>query len=732
MVCTIRARNWLTNAINGALPTAAAGWKSQGTLSKPSKRDDILATDPVCGMYVDEKSSTLATEREGRKYYFCSTNCKIQFERPEKEIRGLRTALMVSWPLTIVVAILTYVLHLGFGNYIMLVLAGIVQFYAGQRFYAGIADAIKNRSANMDTLIAIGTSTAWAYSAMVTLLPSLFPVGGIYFDTSTIIISLILTGTYMQRLAESKASTAVSALIALQPKVAHRIEGGKVVDAAIEQIKKGDMLLVKPGEKIPTDSVVVEGESSVDESMITGESMPVTKSGGDKVMGSTINATSSLKVRAVKVGEDTALSQIIKIVQDAASSKVPIQKLADRVASYFVPIVVLVGILASLSWYFIGGVSANVSILIFVSVLIIACPCALGIATPAALLVSSGRAAKEGILVKSGESLQKASKINALVLDKTGTLTKGKPEVMDIIAVSGYKKKEILRLAATAEVNSEHVIGKAIIAKADRLGIKAEFPKKFTYKQGSGITVLDKNGRRIVVGNRDLFYNKQIENIEKQLQKLESEGKTTLIVGVGGKIIGLIALADVIKEDSKKAINAFKSSGYEIWLITGDNERVANAVAKQLGISNVIPQAKPKDKMDKIVQLQHDGKVVAMVGDGINDAPALTKADVGIAIGAGTDVALQAGSIVLIKNSVYDAFIAIQLGRKTMSKIRQNLFWAFGYNIVLIPIAAGALIPFFTVSVYGILPLLAAFAMAFSSVTVVSNSLLLARFKVPQ
>ena len=688
-----------------------------------------MATDPVCGMYVDEKNSTLATEREGKKYYFCSTNCKLQFERPERELGNLRIALMISWPLTIIVAILTYVLHLGFGNYIMLVLASIVQFYAGQRFYAGIADAIKNKSANMDTLIAIGTSTAWAYSTVVTLLPSLFPAGGIYFDTSTIIVSLILTGTYMQRLAESKASTAVSALIALQPKVAHRIEGGKVVDTAIEQIKKGDMLLVKPGEKIPTDSVVVEGESSVDESMITGESMPVTKRAGDKVMGGTINATSSLKVRAAKVGEDTALSQIIKIVQDAASSKVPIQKLADRVASYFVPIVVLVGILASLSWYFIGGVSANVSILIFVSVLIIACPCALGIATPAALLVSSGRAAKEGILVKSGESLQKASKINALVLDKTGTLTKGKPEVIDIVAISGYKEKEILRFAATAEMNSEHVIGKAIIAKADKLGIKAEFPKKFTYKQGSGITALDKNGRRIVIGNRDLFDNKQIGNVEKQLQKLESEGKTTLIVGVSGKIIGLIALADVIKEDSKKAINAFKSSGYEIWLITGDNERVANAVAKQLGISNVIPQAKPKDKMDKIAQLQKGGKVVAMVGDGINDAPALTKADVGIAIGAGTDVALQAGSIVLIKNSIYDAFTAIQLGKRTMDKIRQNLFWAFAYNIVLIPVAAGVLIPFFTVSVYSVLPLLAAFAMAFSSVTVVSNSLLLARFK---
>ncbi|MDE1860215.1 MAG: heavy metal translocating P-type ATPase [Candidatus Micrarchaeota archaeon] len=690
-----------------------------------------MATDPVCGMYVDEKSSTLATEREGRKYYFCSTNCKLQFERPEKELRNLRIALMVSWPLTIVVATLTYVLHFGFGNYTMLVLASIVQFYAGQRFYAGILDAIKNRSANMDTLIAIGTSAAWAYSTVVTLLPSIFPAGGVYFDTSTIIISLILTGTYMQRLAESRASTAVSALIALQPKIAHKIDGNKITDTLIERIKEGDLLLVKPGEKIPTDSVVVGGESSVDESMITGESMPLTKRAGDKVIGGTINATSSLRIKAAKVGEDTALAQIIKIVQDAASSKVPIQKLADRIASYFVPIVVLVGIVASLAWYFIGGVGANVSILIFVSVLIIACPCALGIATPAALLVSSGRAAKQGILVKSGESLQKASRVNALVLDKTGTLTKGKPEVTDIIAVAGHNERDILRFAATAEINSEHVIGKAILAKASKSGVRANFPKKFTYKQGSGITAIDKNGTKITIGNRDLFSKEGMAVLEKQLNKLESDGKTTLIVGIDNKAIGLIALADVLKEDSKKAISSFKNAGYDIWLITGDNERVANAIAKQLGIGNVVSRAKPKDKMDKIAQLQKGGKVVAMVGDGINDAPALTKADVGIAIGAGTDVVLQAGSIVLIKNSIYDAFIAIQLGKRTMGKIRQNLFWAFAYNIVLIPVAAGVLIPFFTVSVYSFLPVLAAFAMAFSSVTVVSNSLLLARFKVP-
>ena len=689
-----------------------------------------MATDPVCGMHVEEQNTSIVVEREGKKYYFCSANCKLQFERPEKELRNLRIALVVSWPLTIVVAVLTYVLHLGFGNYIMLVLASIVQFYAGQRFYAGILDAIKNRSANMDTLIAIGTSAAWAYSTVVILFPSIFPTGGIYFDTSTIIISLILTGTYMQRLAESRASTAVSALIALQPKIVHRIEGDKVADTAIEQVKEGDILLVKPGEKIPTDSIVLEGESSVDESMITGESMPLTKRVGDKVVGGTVNSTSSLKVKATKVGEDTALAQIIKIVKDAATSKVPIQKLADKVSSYFVPVVVLVGILSSLSWYFLGGVGINTAILIFVSVLIIACPCALGIATPAALLVSSGRAAKAGILIKSGENLQKASKVTTLVLDKTGTLTKGKPEVTDIYAAAGYDEMEVLRLAAVAEINSEHVIGKAIVSKAQSMKIKSEFPKRFTYAQGSGVTALTKSGKKITVGNRDLFDEVQLSDLEAKLQELESEGKTTLIIGEGGKAIGLVAIADAIKGDSRKAIDSFKNAGYTVWLATGDNQKAANAVAKSLGIEYVISGVKPKDKLDKISDLQKEGDVVAMVGDGVNDAPALTKADVGIAIGAGTEIAIQAGGIILINNSIYDAFVALQLGKKTMSKIRQNLFWAFGYNIILIPIAAGALIPILTISVYNILPMLAALAMAFSSFPVVTNSLLLARSKV--
>ena len=687
-----------------------------------------MANDPVCGMYVDEKSTSLTSDKEGRKYYFCSTSCKLQFDRPEREMKILKRALAVSWPLTIIVAVLTYLLKLSYGNYIMLVLASVVQFYSGRRFYAGIVDAVKNRSANMDTLIAIGTTAAWSYSAVVTLFPYFFPSGGIFFDTSTIIISLILTGTYLQRIAEEKASVAVSALTSLQPKTVHVINGNSVNDVPLEQIEERDMLLIKPGERVPTDAIVVEGESSVDESMITGESIPVTKSVGDSITGGTINVTGAVKVKVVKIGEDTTLAQIIRIVRDAASSKVPIQRLADKVASYFVPTVVLIGILSSLAWYFLGGVGLNAAILIFVSVLIIACPCALGIATPAALLVSSGKAARKGILVKNGESLQIASKVNTVVLDKTGTLTKGRPEVTDIVALNIYDDKQILGFAAVAEMNSEHVLGRAITASAKEKGIRVDFPKSFSYRQGFGVTAIDKEGREITVGNAELF-SSMSDEAKEQLNRLESEGKTALIVSIGGSVAGIIALADVLKMDSKKAIEALQKNGIEIWLVTGDNQSVAEAVAKQLGIKNVISKAKPEQKMEKIIELQKKGKIVAMVGDGINDAPALTKADLGIAIGAGTEVAAQAGGIVLIENKVYNVYVALELGKRTMSKIRQNLFWAFGYNVILIPIAAGALIPVFTISVYQVLPVLAAFAMAFSSVTVVLNSLLLGRFR---
>ncbi len=687
-----------------------------------------MATDPICGMYVDESTSSLVREREGRKYYFCSASCKLQFEKPEMEIKNLKASIAVAWPITIIVVLLTYILHFAYADYIMLVLAGIVQFYAGRRFYAGVSDAIKNRSANMDMLIAIGTSAAWAYSAAVTLAPGIFPAGGIYFDTSAIIVSLILTGTYMQRITESKAAGAISALVSMQPKIAHAVENGNIADIPLEKIEIGDLLLVKPGERIPTDSVVADGESSVDESMVTGESMPIAKGRGEKVIGGTVNLTGPLRINVERVGEDTILSQITRIVRDAASSKVPIQRLADKVASYFVPAVVIIGIFSAAAWYFVGNVGINTSILVFVSVLIIACPCALGIATPAALLVSSGRAAEQGILIKSGESIEKASAVDTLVIDKTGTLTNGRPEVTDIVPLEGYTEKDLLALAATAEISSEHPIGKAIVEKAKNMGIDMDLPQKFSYRQGVGISCIDKNGRSIIAGRVEMLGEGSRSMVDRA-EMLENEGKTAVAIGVNGKAAGLIAVSDTLKEGSAKAIAAMKKAGYEIWLVTGDNNRAASAVAAELGIEHVVSEAKPEEKMEIISKMQGDGKVVAMIGDGVNDAPALTKADVGIAIGAGTEVAIQAGGIVLMRNNLYDALAALELGKRTMGKIRQNLFWAFAYNAVLIPVAAGALIPVFTVSIYNVLPMFAAVAMAFSSVTVVSNSLLLARFK---
>ncbi len=686
-----------------------------------------MHTDPICGMQVDD-STTLTSDRFGKRYYFCSGTCQLQFERPEKELHDLKVSLAISWPLTAVVVLLTYVFVSHALDYAMLALATIVQFYPGLRFYKGTYDAIRNKSANMDTLIAIGTSTAWAFSTVVLLIPGLFASGGLYFDTSTLIISLILTGTFMQRLSEARATSAIESLSKLQPGTAHVLNGDNIAEVPIENVKVGDIFLVKPGERVPTDGTVVYGESSIDESMLTGESMPVGKKVGDPATGGTVNISGALRIKATRIGEDTALAQIIKIVHDAASSKVPVQKLADKISSYFVPAVVVAGVIAALLWVYALHASVTTAVLAFVSVLIIACPCALGIATPAALLVSSGKAAKNGILIKNGESLEAAGKIDIVLLDKTGTLTKGSPEVADIIAFATYHKRDVLKFAAIAEANSEHVIGKAIVRRAFDDNIEAKLPRSFEYVKGSGVRAVDEDGNRITVGNRELLGSIE-EYAEKDASQLESRGKTVIFVGLNNRTAGIITVTDALKPDSLDAVRAFRSMHIEPWLVTGDNRSVAMEVAGKLGITEVVAGTKPEGKLAIIEKLQSSGSVVAMVGDGINDAPAMAKADLGIAIGSGTEAAKETGGIVLIRNSVLDAAMAIDLGRKTMSKIRQNLAWAFGYNIILIPVAAGALTPFLGVGMYSYLPVLAAFAMAFSSVSVVSNSLLLNTYK---
>jgi P-type Cu+ transporter len=718
-----------------------------------------MAKDPVCGMFVEEKPNSIRYNKDGREYYFCSKQCLEEFTQPEKELRKLKMYVAISIALTIPLVILSlpHMFSAQFGalfpmdfmhysNYIMLALATPLQFWIGWRFYRGLWDGIKAKASNMDTLIAIGTTAAYLYSAIVTVAPGYFPFESVYFETAAIIITLILVGRLLETRTKEKASSAVRKLLDLQPRMARviRREEGKEededeenlqeIEIPVEQIREGDILVIRPGERIPTDGIVIEGSSSIDESAITGESIPVDKSKGDEVIGATINKSGMLKVKATKVGQDTVLSQIITLVEEARTGKAQMQRLVDQVAKYFVPAVLAIAVGVGLGWYFIGDIGLTFSLLAFVSVMIIACPCALGIATPAALMMGAGKGAENGILYKGGEYLEIARKVNTIVFDKTGTLTKGKPSVTDIVDLSGIGENELLRLAAIAESGSEHPLGQAIVHYAKEKGIVVSNSDSFEAVSGYGLRATYAD-HTILIGNRKLIMDNNhipiTESVDTTLKQLEIQGKTATLVAIDKKLAGIIALADTIKENAKEAIDTLtKSMGIEVIMLTGDNERTAKAVASILGISRVIAQVLPQQKEQVISKLKaEEGKVVAMVGDGINDAPALARADLGIAIGSGTDVAKETGGIILIKDDLRDVITALDLGRKTVSKIKQNLFWAFVYNSGLIPIAAGALVPFLGVGIFGWLPMLAGLAMAMSSVTVVGNSLLLGRYK---
>ena len=692
-----------------------------------------MAADPVCGMYVDEATAELKAEVRGVTYYFCSESCMREFLAPEAELRRLKVEVLASALLSIPILFFTYVSPLAAqpSDYILFALDTPVQFIVGWRFYRGTYDSLKNRMGNMDVLIALGTSAAWGYSAAVTLDPGLFPFSGVYFDTSAIIITLILAGRYLEHVTKSRASAAVRKLVQLQPTMAHRIdEKGTEFDVPVEQVRVGEVLVVKPGEKIPVDAIIVEGRSAIDESMITGESMPADKSAGDEVIGATINKSGLLKLKADKVGKDTALSQIVKLVEEAQVGKAPIQRLADRIASYFVPVVIAAATVASLSWYFFGHIGFAFSTLVFVSVVVISCPCALGIATPAALLVGTSKGAQSGVLIKGGEYLELASKVDTVVFDKTGTLTAGRPSVTDIIPADGLGSDELLRLAASVEKGSEHPLGVAVVNEANIRSIAISDPQEFEAISGKGVRA-KVDGRLVLLGNRRLITERgdELSLVQPELEKLEREGKTAMILSLDGKVVGVIAVADTVKPSAKPTVDALKRMGVQVVMLTGDNSKTAAAIAEKIGIDKFVAEVLPQEKEEKIESLQKEGRVVAMVGDGINDAPALAKADVGIAIGSGTDIAKETGGIVLIRDDLRSVATAIKLSRKTLSKIRQNLFWAFAYNVVLIPVAAGALVPLFGAQVYSVLPFLAAGAMAISSVTVISNSLLLFRFK---
>jgi Cu+-exporting ATPase len=661
----------------------------------------------------------------------------------EAELSSLKWKFITGAILLIPILILMYGASLlekwfGLSNqtnfFIQFVLATPVQFWAGRQFYVGFWKAAKHKTSDMNTLIAVGTSAAYIYSLIATFLPHLFMVKGVmldvYFDTSAAIIVLILLGRSLEARAKGRTSEAIKKLIGLQPKTARVIRNGNEVDIPVGDVTLGDIVVVRPGEKIPVDGFVKEGHSSVDESMVTGESLPVEKNVADTVIGATINKTGTFRFEATKVGKDTVLAQIIRLVQEAQGSKPPIARMVDVIASTFVPVVIALAILTFVIWYLFGPHPAfTYAFLNFIAVLIIACPCALGLATPTSIMVGTGKGAENGILIRGAEALETAHQLNTIVLDKTGTLTRGEPSVTDIVESETFSEKEILTLAASAEKGSEHPLGESIVRKAKEEGLSLFEPRDFQAIAGHGIEATV-DSKRVLLGNLRLMEERKIalNGLAAKAELLSGEGKTPMFLAVDGRAAGIIAVADTLKENSKEAVEAFHRMGLEVVMLTGDNERTARAIAQQIGIDRVLAEVLPERKAEEIRKLQSEGKKVGMVGDGINDAPALAQANVGIAIGTGTDVAMEASDITLIGGDLRGIVTAIALSKATIRNIKQNLFWAFAYNTILIPVAAGVLFPFF-----GILlnPIFAAAAMAFSSVTVVSNAIRLRRFKSP-
>ncbi len=654
----------------------------------------------------------------------------LEEEIREKDLKGKRNRIIIAFGFGIPLMIIM-LFHIPTPIYMpyFLLLVSILPFiYVSYPIFNAAYRSLKNGNLDMDVMYSMGIGVAFVSSVLGTFNILLTPQF-IFYETALMLAGFLMLGRYLEARAKGRTSTAIKKLVGMQPKAATVIKDGIEVQIPIEDVEINDIVVVKPGEKIPTDGIVVSGESYVDESAITGEPIPVFKDKDKIVVGGTINKNGALKFKASRIGKDTVLAQIINLVESAQGSKPPVQRIADKAVTYFIPTILTIAIVSFILWYYLFGSTLLFGLTVLISVLVVACPCALGLATPTAVTVGIGRGAEFGILVKNGEALEISEKLTTVLFDKTGTLTKGKPEVTDII---GYEigETELLRYSASVEASSEHPVGDAVVRKAKKDGLDLTEIKEFDSFSGKGVRAIV-NGREVIVGNRSLFSEKHVEittQTEEQILQLEKEGKTVIITGINGALSGIIAVADILKESTADAITGLKNMNLKVAMITGDNARTAQAIASQVGIERIISEVLPQDKSEEVKRLQENGEVVAFVGDGINDAPALAQADVGIAIGSGTDIAIESGDIVLIKDDLMDSVASVQISKKVMGRIKQNLFWAFAYNVILIPVAAGILYPSFGIMFR---PEYAGLAMALSSVTVVSLSLMLKGYIPP-
>ncbi len=689
-----------------------------------------MATDPVCGMYVDEGSATLTLFRDNRTYYFCASSCRDSFAAPAERVARLKRELALAWPLALVALVATYV-PFAWAPYVAAAAATGVQFYPGRSFYRGAYDSLRSRTGNMDTLIAVGTTAAYAYSVAALALPGRLPAL-YYFDASSLIIALILTGNYLEHLTRHRATGALRRLSELLPTVANRLRDGREERVPVGEVAVGDRLRVRPGERFPVDGVVVEGRSSVDESILTGEPMPRPKAPGDRVLASSVNGEGLVEVEAVATGGDTFLAQVGQLLNEAETSRVPLQRLANRIAAAFVPAILTLGVVAALLWGLVAAAGLTVTVLVFVSVVITACPCAFGIATPAAIVVGTGRAAEAGVLFRGEDALTRAATADIVLTDKTGTLTEGAPELVGLSPAPGTSETELLRLAATVEQGSEHPLARAVVTAAGRRSIALPAPIGVTVEPGRGVAGrVDGRTVRVVSAAVAEAEGADLSGLERARAAMAAAGRSGSVAFADGRAVGLLEFADPVRPTSRAAVDALRAMGIETVMVTGDAEAPARAVASLLGIQKVHAGTTPAGKLALVARYRAEGHSVAFVGDGVNDAPALAAADVGIAIGTGSDVAKEAGQILLVRPEFLGVPRGLKLARRTVAKVRGNLTWALGYNSVLLPIAAGALVPLLGFGVYNVLPITGAIAMALSSTTVVLNSLSLRWVRLP-